>query len=381
MIYIVLDTNIWIYLANGWNSEKENHHDGAFSQKHFGLLDKFKEKVADKSYQFLVSDLVFKEWDRNKHRAKSLVSFLEEKQKNIIESSKPIKAFLSEKDFLMQRRLIERAKKQINERIEQNKKHIDSVEEFLKNSCVNIPISDKVINMVGRFAMNKEIAPFVTDKKNNFPDAIILYSSVEYLRGRLFGDSRAIFVSNNYTDFADDNNHNEFHQDIADNIENLDLTYERHLNNVIELSEDLQDDIEFFLGLKREIEQETHFYCQSPFCQSNDDYPTSAHLTTKIRIADSTEEFEDPNQLRLFKLQSLEEIDKEKIGVVDSGDCPFCGETHICCPECNSLMIDPDDIGGYYCRDCEILYEVKFSTRNKDKIIVKKSDYLELLFT
>lgn len=132
MIYIVLDTNIWIYLANGWNSEKENHHDGAFSQKHFGLLDKFKEKVADKSYQFLVSDLVFKEWDRNKHRAKSLVSFLEEKQKNIIESSKPIKAFLSEKDFLMQRRLIERAKKQINERIEQNKKHIDSVEEFLK---------------------------------------------------------------------------------------------------------------------------------------------------------------------------------------------------------------------------------------------------------
>lgn len=166
--------------------------------------------------------------------------------------------------------------------------------------------------MVGRFAMNKEIAPFVTDKKNNFPDAIILYSSVEYLRGRLFGDSRAIFVSNNYTDFADDNNHNEFHQDIADNIENLDLTYERHLNNVIELSEDLQDDIEFFLGLKREIEQETHFYCQSPFCQSNDDYPTSAHLTTKIRIADSTEEFEDPNQLRLFKLQSLEEIDKEK---------------------------------------------------------------------
>ncbi len=372
MIYIVFDTNIWVYLANGYDSEKGNYYQGVFSEHHFALLKTLREKVKKNDYQILVNDLIFKEWERNKHNTEELIHFLEKRKREILESAKMIKAFLTAEDFSIQEELIEKAKKEIDEKILQNKKHIQQVEDFLVNSCVNIPISDEVIKKVSILAMEKRVAPFLSDK-NNFPDAIILYSSVEYLSDKLEVDkSRGVFVSNNFKDFAGEDNKDKFHRDIIVSIGELELTYERHLTRVVELTEGLQEDIEYFLELKRELFEESHFYCQSPFCQSNEDYYQGGYFYTKIRIAKSIEEFEDPNQLKLFPLQDLHEIENDKIKMVDKGNCDFCGTIHICCPECNSLMIDLDESGEYYCRECEEYYELKNSARNKDQIIIKK---------
>lgn len=39
MIYLILDTNNWIYLANGWDAGNDKHHDSL----HFELLQSLSE--------------------------------------------------------------------------------------------------------------------------------------------------------------------------------------------------------------------------------------------------------------------------------------------------------------------------------------------------
>lgn len=372
MIYIVFDTNIWVYLANGYDSEKENYYQGVFSEHHFELLSTLKDKVKKNDFQILVNYLIFKEWERNKHNAEALINFLEQRKKDINESAKTIKAFLSDSDFSAQKDLILKAKDEIDRKITKNKNHIQEVEFFLKNECIEIPISDDVLKKVSIIAMEKRAAPFLRDK-NNFADAVILYSSIEYLENKLsIDENRGIFVSNNFKDFADEKNMDVFHPDINKSIGNLELTYERHLTRLIDLSRGLQEDIEYFLELKREILQESHFYCQSPFCQSNEHYHSGGYFDSKIRVATSIEEFEDPNQMKLFPLFIIDIFENPKINTVDQGKCDLCGTIHVCCPNCDSLMIDLEDLNEYYCRECEEFYEIKFSQRNMDTVIIEK---------
>jgi hypothetical protein len=374
MIYIVFDTNIWVYLANGYDSEKENYYQGVFSEHHFDLLEILKKKVDNGDFKILVNDLFFKEWERNKHTTEALINFLELRMREILKSGKLIKAFISQEDFISQKVLTEKAIKAVNIKIERNKKHIQEVEDFLENECIKISISDEVLKKVSLLAMEKNVAPFLNDKKNNVPDAVILYSSVEYLADKLsIDESRGIFVSNNYKDFASTENKDVFHPDIRNGIGDLELTYERHLTKVVGLSEELQEDIEYFLDRKREILEESHFYCQSPFCQENENYYPGGYFGTKIRVTESIEEFEDPNQLKLFPFQDLKIDENEKMKSVNIGNCDTCGTVHICCPECNSLMIDVDDLGEHFCRECEMSFQIKFSQRNKDNVIIKKA--------
>lgn len=59
MIYLILDTNTWIYLANSKDPLTENFHDGL----HFRLFEKLGEKVKDGSVQILINDIIEKELD------------------------------------------------------------------------------------------------------------------------------------------------------------------------------------------------------------------------------------------------------------------------------------------------------------------------------
>jgi predicted nucleic acid-binding protein len=166
MIYIVFDTNIWVYLANGYDSEKENYYQGVFSEHHFDLLEILKKKVDNGDFKILVNDLFFKEWERNKHTTEALINFLELRMREILKSRKLIKAFISQEDFISQKVLTEKAIKAVNIKIERNKKHIQEVEDFLENECIKISISDEVLKKVSLLAMEKNVAPFLNDKKN-----------------------------------------------------------------------------------------------------------------------------------------------------------------------------------------------------------------------
>ncbi|MCP9761486.1 hypothetical protein [Lacihabitans soyangensis] len=184
----------------------------------------------------------------------------------------------------------------------------------------------------------KSTAPFTTNK-DNFLDALILYSSAEYLKDKLSLDfARAIFVSNNYLEFATKDNDKEFHPDILNIIGETDLTYNRHLKNVVSLSEDLIAEMDYFLNYKIE---NYDFYCQS--CEENQYYSPGGNFDSQIRVSDDRDEFDDPNQLKLFEFDEINVKNFPHLKFVNKGKCFFCGETHICCPECSNVMIDPDD--------------------------------------
>lgn len=378
MIYIVFDTNIWVYLANGYDSEKGNYFSGMFSEHHFELLKKIKEKTSTGKYRILINDIIIKEWQRNQQNTEELINCLSKRKTEIDNSLKLIKAFLSESDYETQKELIRKSKLEIENKIVQNKTHINEVEKFLLMNCIHIPISENVLKKVSELAMEKSSAPFLSDK-NNFPDAVILYSSVEYLEDKLkIDESRGIFISNNFKDFTDSSNIDEFHSDIKKSIGSLDLTYVRHLTKLIDFGESLEEDINYFLELKREAIEESHFQCQNIFCEFDENYFGSGYFNNTIRVANSIEEFEDPNQLKIFPIQKLSEVPTDNIKTVDIGKCDICGTIHIACPNCKSLMINEDTSNGYYCNECEEFYEIKYSQRNHDKIIIKKTYSAEI---
>ncbi|MEM6319475.1 MAG: PIN domain-containing protein [Bacteroidota bacterium] len=371
MIYLVLDTNIWLYLANGYDSEKENHYDSIYSEKHFELLKTIRNKVANNEFRILINEVILNEWERNKHSTKKLIEYLENKQKEIVKYGRSLKHFLTPKQFIVQQDLVKSAIENLSHRIEANRIHIRGVEDFLKRNCIKIHISGDVKDLTSNLAIAKKEAPFQRDK-NNFADAVILFSAIEYLRKELFVEERrAIFVSNNYRDFAAQDNLDIFHPDLKVRIDDLDLTYQRHLTKALDLGQEMQDEIEEYILLRSEIYEEDYFSCQNPSCDSEDNYQSYGYLKESLRVVGERESFVDPNQLKLFKLP---EIDIRQVEFTKLGSCFFCNTIHVKCPECNSLMCDWDDLNMYYCRDCDIAYVIRRSKNENDNILLKDSE-------
>jgi hypothetical protein len=78
MLHLILDTNIWLYLANGFYSESTNPNN-----LHFDLLDQLIKLKEDQHFEILISDITILEWDRNKKQAYQLIEKLERKIKAI----------------------------------------------------------------------------------------------------------------------------------------------------------------------------------------------------------------------------------------------------------------------------------------------------------
>ena len=62
MNYLILDTNIWIYLANGHYAQNAQHSE----QTHSTLLSRLTEKLKNEEIRVVVNDIIVQEWDRNK---------------------------------------------------------------------------------------------------------------------------------------------------------------------------------------------------------------------------------------------------------------------------------------------------------------------------
>jgi hypothetical protein len=127
--------------------------------------------------------------------------------------------------------------------IERNKVHITRVEDFLKNHCETIYVTDPLKLRIFDMAINKKY-PFCNDK-NNFADIVIFLSVTEYLWDNfIYPEEYAIFVSNNFKEFGDPNNRELFHPDLCEHIgPNVDFKYERFLPSALNQSKELLDKI------------------------------------------------------------------------------------------------------------------------------------------
>lgn len=135
MINLVLDTNTWIYLANGFNP-KSNQHD---EELHFLLIEKLKEKIENEEFFLYTNEIILKEWQRNKNKCYGLI----EKYENLIKQKQnELRNNRRKSNYMAKAKTVKEEVRILNDKIEKNRNHIQNIEEIL-NSTSSIPIKDK----------------------------------------------------------------------------------------------------------------------------------------------------------------------------------------------------------------------------------------------
>jgi len=372
VIYLILDTNIWIYLANGLNPDTSKHDGG--DSFHFELLDKLK---SNRDICILVNDIVFEEWRRNKEHSQLKIEKLKNKLKNPSAVFQEIKKYTKSGTGGLQQEYIEGIKKDIIA----NEEHIQKVEDFLFNNCKKINISKKLKIKTFDLSVLKK-APF-HNSKNNIADAAILLSSADHLTKKMSWEREgwsAIFVSNNFSDFTDGKDKDNFHPDLKELIEESRIQYNRFLPKALDISEKIILQIEEHR--KHEIWLESvSFYCQMPNCQDNEDFSPWGYLQNRMKVKHETDECNDPNQMTLF--EENQQIKKEVI-TSGFGKCNICETLHVECPECGELTYTDDviedniyeELGSveFECAWCFTRLEIKHDDAEDERcLFVKKS--------
>ena len=172
MIYLIFDTNVWLYLANGLDPATGNH-----TENHFELLEKLELHTNKREIKVLINEIIISEFEKNKNHTRTLIQKLKNKLTNKGSVFNEIRKYSNKQE------LISKLEKEyldgIRESIKLNIEHVSNVESFLKTKCIQIEIPDSLkIEIVDR-ALKKK-APFHNDK-NNFADACILFSVDNYL--------------------------------------------------------------------------------------------------------------------------------------------------------------------------------------------------------
>lgn len=356
MIYLILDTKIWIYLANGFDSVT-NLFDPK-SSAHLELYEKLKQKTDDREFIIMTNYIIKLEWERNKKSAFQNIANLNALRK------KEISQLVSRKDesnLLFFESECRNINDSYNNSLQANLQHIENIENFL-NSSLHVPVSDKVKLELAERAIAKDKSPFLSNK-NNFADAAILLSTAEFLKENMDQFSYAVFVSNNHKDFGRSGESNDFHQDLESFLKEINIEYHKHLNGLLDLTEELQYTIEsFHLYQSR---QDYYFSCLSPECETLRGPVSFGCFTREVRSASCAEQNSD--QLNLFEGHELQKYFSSVY--VKEGNCQKCNANRIQYPSCSALTLDFNEDSSYYCSDCEKGYRVAESLEYNDRII------------
>ena len=162
MIYLILDTNNWIYLANGLDPISNKHHDDL----HYELLKSLKELKDKNQAQVIINDIIVTEWNRNKEHCKAKIKKLEQKLANKDNVFNEIEKHTTANIDQLKEEFIQSIEKEIRS----NEAHIQNVEDFIFNDCVKVEISQEIKLKIFDLSINNQ-APF-HNKKNNVGDAV-----------------------------------------------------------------------------------------------------------------------------------------------------------------------------------------------------------------
>ncbi len=196
MHYITLDTNTWIYLANGTEPVR--------------LLKYIKQEVDKGNITILLPEIISKEWEA--HKDKTVRQWSIKHFNDVTEAMKVILKLLGDRGerdtlrFLFEERdekdyfkdfidIFKKKKKEIEDAISDNINLIDSL---FKTKCTVIEIKDEVYVKSGQFALEKK-APFKF--KNSFADALIVFSFLDYVKSNSI--QNAMFITYNTDDFCE----------------------------------------------------------------------------------------------------------------------------------------------------------------------------------
>lgn len=359
MTYIIMDTNAWIYLSNGFDALSNKYNE---EHTHLKMLRILKQRIQDHDTVILTNEIIKKEWLRNKLATKGLIKKLEKRKNTIEDNLKDLYSKLPNKQQIIQE-LIKEYKEKIDELISLNEKHINEVEDLLLNYTVEYAVTDSS-RIAASHQAEKKLAPFTGDKSNSTADMLILLGGVEYIKkyckkvfcGKAYYHNN-YFVTSNYKDFSSPSDKRKIHEDITPFITETKTKYCIHLGELINTlsNSPIFSDLEL-----ADMEEYTPFegeYDLCPFC-NNSEFGYIHFNTPPVILRNERFPLYDKNQLRLdFDQSSIEELNIKSFEKIERGFCEFCNSEFIRCIDCGELVYIEHDEDNE-CENCSAIYRV-----------------------
>lgn len=360
MHYLALDTNTWIYLANGTEPVK--------------LLTYIIEESEAENIKVIVPEIIIDEWNKNKdHAVKqgALKHFKEitEAFDRILKllgnkGERDVFSFLlpekEEKDYFKD--FIEKFKSQRKDVEDAINENIDAIDNLFRSKKIElIKVTDKIILESAHQALEKK-APFL--KKNSFADAVILFGFLDYVASNNI--QSAMFISYNTEDFCEKKDSKKtLHSDLVPAFEK---NGSRFFHIVGEALSTIQKDIitPEELDLIRELQNETDdnsIKCIN--CEKNVDRYSLVFFSDAYLIDERIKPNKIPtNQEELpFGKEFAKKEGKEQVvfDTIRVGTCEYCNTEHFICVECGALnMIHDQEYGEKKpCDGCELNYLIE----------------------
>jgi len=332
MYYICLDTNAWIYLANGREPVK--------------LLHYIESQVIKGTIKLIVPELVIEEWDRNKDNIKTeILADLKNATDNFKRITKAITKRTSDAfEFLFNgesKSIDEEYFTKINDDIKANKEKLEtainqniSLIEMLFNhpNTIKLKTTDLCIKQAADLALQKK-APFL--KKNSFADAVILLSFCNYIEENKIASG--IFISYNHEDYCKKENNRRFlHPDLQPFITKASAKFFTVIGEAINTIEKVLTEEELLRIHEVQEEWEVH-YCE--VCEDNRRY-SELFFSDPFDIDNeniiSYPAGNDP-ELPLPRLENQRSKPISQITTIQLSQCSYCGTEHYMCQKCGSV--------------------------------------------
>lgn len=356
MIYLIIDTNAWIYMCNAHGLSKI----GQDECHHIKMFNSLKRLVDEGRVIILSNQIIIAEWQRNKKHCYEFIEHLKNRKKDIEHKIRKSNFEGDPEEKEKQKEKLIEAERLITI----NEQHIDNVEQLLIGHTIHYPITDLSKIQSADQAIAKK-APFTGKKSNSMADMVILLSGLEFIKSNygteLFPDHIAYpvsyFVSANKNDFSSKEDETLIHKDIEPFFQSSETQYRTNLGTLINelfsepvLSElDIQDFDEYMDASENLV--------ACPNCDEN--YYGFIDFKNPITLRDMNYPLYDKDQLRFdFETLSTEELNERAYLKSFEGHCNSCWETFIICPICDEVVhieYGEDSV----CTGCESVYRTK----------------------
>ena len=356
MHYLALDTNTWVYLANGTEPAR--------------LLHFIKQQIEEGYIILLIPETVINEWDNSKkHLAKQgALTFVREidekldKIKELFEKKKNSNSFgflfdntntNANTEFIELLESFTAKKAAIRARVEEvvreNTLLIDGL--FKHESSVIIEVTSKIKVNTVQLALDKK-API--NLRNSIADALIVLSFLDYVETNSI--SNAMFVSHNTTDFCQNiKGKKTLHPDLKPLFEKAESHYFSTISEAINtVGEEIvsQRELQLIRAMQDEADRKPMF-CQ--LC--SDAHERHNEVIFNGLLCDLEDERDDPFLSRLEFVEGElifhEPVGpKEQFNKIEVGYCEWCNTEHIRCAKCDTVnALWPGDYNSR--RECD----------------------------
>ena len=323
MVNLILDTNTWIYLSNGFNTETHRNDE----ELHFQMAKWILENIGNGKCRIFSNYIIKIEWERNKEKTNDSIN---RHKKELMNKENELKKKRKLPDFIKFSEEFRKTENEIKDKISKNKIHIKTIEDVLNNS-IEIQVNDKQKLKAVDLAINKR--PPFHHKDNSVADAIIFLSTVDYFYyDEEFGIDNTIFISNNTSDFSKSVTNKELHPELARMLSDKPIVFETNLAQALNLGD------EIISKYQKLIDYRNFGGCLMD-CKGVEYGMGEVEFKHFVEIAINKSGYKYiPEQLLLnfgkddkITADELKAIEKSNYMRIEIRECDFCNATHLRC--------------------------------------------------